>query len=139
MSEALKEDGGSLFDESVQAFEIRDWVTDKVVSIVAKKDEHNDYPALVFEVDDRGRRTKLTLGRDELAAITFCLARQDQQSKLLDARYREYKEVPVRLVAIASRDIKKGSPIVMWRKERVPIDFEYTHEPTNNMFYVNKT
>ena len=62
-----------------------------------------------------------------MAAITFSLAREDQQSKLLNSRFREYKEVPIRLVTIATKDIKKGDPVVIFRKEKVPIDFEYTN------------
>lgn len=99
----------------------------KTVDILARRDDKGDYPVLQLEFqEDDGTVKKLFLKRDEISAITFALSREDQQSKLLASKFRQYKEVPVRLVVQATKDIKKGEYVVVWRKERVPLDFNYT-------------
>lgn len=121
---------GVIFDEELQVFELTPVAGDAYkVLVIGRKDDRGDYPVLTMEFKGRdGKNNSISLWRDELTAITFALSRQDQQSKLLNAKFREYKEVPVRLVIEAKRDVKKGDMIVAWRKERVPIDFNYTHE-----------
>ena len=135
MSEVIRPYQQPNADESVQTLvdnvegfrlQRRDDST-REVEITARKDENGDYPIVQFEVlNPDGEPTIFALGRDEVAAIMFALSREDQQSKLLGARFREYKEVPVRLVIEATRDIKKGDFVVAWRKERVPLDINYT-------------
>ena len=115
------EDGTLL--EGEQGFRLKDVLSSGVIDIMTQADKQGDYPVLFFL---QNGVKKFALWRDELAAITFALSRQDEQSKLIDARFREYKEVPVRLVTVATKDIKKGEPVVIWRKEKVPVEFQYT-------------
>lgn len=120
----------SLLSENVEGFMLpRLDDTSKDVQVVAHKDKDGDYPVLQFHFEDStGEKMSIALDRDQLSAITFALSRQDQQSKLLTGRFRQYKEVPVRLVVRASKDIKKDELVIIWRKEKVPLDFEYTYE-----------
>ena len=129
-----KKENGTVLDNSMQVFGVDSLAGDAThVEIVAKIDEKGDYPVLQFYFKDKeGKEKKFAVWRDEMAAITFALARQDQQSHLLNERFRNYKEVPVRLVIEAKQDIKKGDMVVAWRKERVPVDFDYTYEKFNN-------
>lgn len=113
---------GTIFDDDIQAFR-----TGSGIEVVARKDDKGDYPTLVFVTKDaEGKEHQFSVSRDEMAAITFALSRQDQQHKLLTARFREYKEVPVRIVVQTTKDIKKGDFVVIWRKEKVPLDFNYS-------------
>lgn len=129
-----KEEDGTLFDESSQEFMLENLMGHGHVEVVAQKDEQGDYPVVKFLYENGGKTMKFALSRDQLAAITFALARQDQQSKLLNAKFREYKEVPVRLIIKAQKDIKAGELVVVWRKERVPVEFDYTYEKSNKQF-----
>ena len=129
MSEDKKQDLGTetLLDDNVQGFKLNNLLGNGSVEILAEKDEKGDYPALMFNYTDaEGKEVQFALPRDEMAAITFILARQDQQDKLLQKRFQTYKEVPVRLVVQTQKDLKKGDYVVVWRKERVPQDYEYT-------------
>lgn len=113
---------GTILQDDFQAFRLPGGI-----EVVSRKDKNGDYTTLRFIFKDKaGVEQELLIPRDEMAAITFALARQDQQSKLLNARFRQYKEVPVRLVIRALTDIKKDQFVVCYRKERVPIDDEYT-------------
>ena len=117
---------GTLLDDKLQSFQVSSMMGNGVVEILAEKDEQGDYPVLIFYFKDGERDVRFAVKRDELAAITFALARQDQQHKLLDARFQQYKEVPVRLIVQTTKDLKKGDYVVVWRKERVPMDYNYT-------------
>ncbi len=119
-----QEKANTTLDEAVEMFQLESvYGTKSAVTLLAKKDEKGDYPVIEFVVDGK----KFGLWRDELAAVTFACARADQQSKLIQAKFRTYKEVPVRLVIAATKDIKKGELVVAWRKERVPIENEYSN------------
>jgi hypothetical protein len=104
----------------------------KSVDVSSRKDKNGDYTSIFFELGSEcecGQDTKsvqFALNRDDLSAITFALSREDQQSKLMNMQFRKYKEVPVRMVVQATKDIKKGDMVIVWRKEKVPLDFEYT-------------
>lgn len=127
MNDTRKELGEkTILDENMQGFQLTNQMDNGSVEILAERDENGDYPILMFNYQIEGVSHKFALQRDELAAITFALARQDQQSKLLTLRFREYKEVPVKLVIEAKKDIKKGDLVICWRKERVPLDFNYS-------------
>lgn len=120
--EELKD--GAIFDDNIQAFRLATGL-----EVIAKKDDKGDYPMLMFvHKDDEGKEHQFMASRDEMAAITFSLARQDQQHKLLTAKFREYKETLVRVVVQATKDIKKGDFVVIWRKEKVPVDQSYTKD-----------
>mgnify|MGYP001584234148 CR=1 FL=1 len=120
-------ENGTIMDENSQEFQLSNVMANGVVEALAEKDESGDYPILQFSfVGTDGVPVRFALKRDELAAISFALARQDQQSKLLSLRLKEYKEVPVRLTILAQKDIKKGDYVVCWRKERVPQEYNYT-------------
>ena len=124
-----KQDLGTetLLDDNVQGFKLNNLLGNGSVEVLAEKDEKGDYPVIMFNYTDaEGKEVQFALPRDEMAAITFILARQDQQDKLLQHRFLTYKEVPVRLMIEAKKDIKKGDFVVCWRKERVPQDYEYT-------------
>lgn len=121
-----------VLDDSIEGFRIQR-VDDKSkdLEIIAKKDKNGDFPIMSFSVlDNNNEQLTFAIDRDEMAAITFALSRQDQQSKLLDARFREYGEKMVRLVVIANKDIKKGEPVVIYRKEKVPIDATFANSFT---------
>ena len=129
MSEDKKQELGTetLLDDNVQGFKLNNLMGSGNVEVLAEKDEKGDYPTLLFNyTDGEGKEVHFALPRDEMAAITFVLARQDQQDKLLHKRFQQYKEVPVRLMVQTTKDIKKGDFVVCWRKERVPMDYEYT-------------
>lgn len=111
-----------VLEEDYQAFQVRDLSNPRGVEIVVEKDKEGNYPVMMFLVG----KEKFYVKTDELAAITFAISRQDQQHKLLDSRFREYVEKPVRLVTIATKDIKKGDPVIIWRREKVPVEFAYT-------------
>lgn len=122
IGENNKKENGVIFDDDRPTFKLTSLTSDvSNIFIYSKKDEKGDYPALFIEIDGK----KAVVWRDEMTAATFALSRQDQQYKLLDARFREYKEVPVRLIIQTTKDLKKGDYVVAWRKERVPIDFNY--------------
>jgi hypothetical protein len=126
MPEELKEE--NTLTENVEGFRlVRVDDQTKSVDIYSKKDENGDYPAMFFELTgDNGELVRFALKKEEMSAITFALTKADDQYKLLNAKFREYKEVPVRLIIEAKKDIKKGDFVVAWRKERVPIDFNYS-------------
>lgn len=129
MIEDKRQDLGdnTLLDDKVQGFQLTNPMGNGSIEVLAEQDANKDYPVLLFNfVDTIGVSTKFALQRDELAAITFALARQDQQHKLLDMKTREYVERPVRLMIEAKNDIKKGDFVVCWRKERVPAEYSYT-------------
>lgn len=114
---------GTVLDEDFQAFRLATGM-----EVISKKDENGDYSKLMFRVKDKdGNDLDFFASRDEMAAVTFALARQDQQAKLLNSNFRKYKEVPVRLVIRALKDIKAGDFVVTYRKERVPVD-EFNYE-----------
>lgn len=116
-------ENGTLLDDDFQAFRLASGL-----EVIAKKDENGDYPMMMLRwTDAEGVEHDLKASRDEMAAITFALAREDQKSKLLTAQFRKYKEVPVRLVIRALKDIKKDELVITYRKERVPIDFDYDY------------
>lgn len=117
---------GTLLDDSIQGFQLTNPMGNGSIEVLATKDEKGDYPVMSFCFQNGEQTVKFALKRDELAAITFALARQDQQSKLLDTHFKEYVERPVRLMIEAKKDIKKGDFVVCWRKERVPKGYEYT-------------
>ena len=117
----------TLLDDNVQGFKLNNLLGNGSVEMLAEKDEKGDYPVIMFNfTDSEGKEVQFALPRDEMAAITFILARQDQQDKLLQKRFQTYKEVPVRLVIQTQKDLKKGDFVVCWRKERVPQNYEYT-------------
>ena len=128
MSEEKQELGAkTLLDDNVQGFKLNNLLGNGSVEMLAEKDEKGDYPVIMFNfTDSEGKEVQFALPRDEMAAITFILARQDQQDKLLQKRFQTYKEVPVRLVIQTQKDLKKGDFVVCWRKERVPQNYEYT-------------
>ena len=128
MSDEIKKDieDGTLLDDSIQGFQMNNVQGTGQVEIISEKDENGDYPVLQFLFKDGDNETKFALKRDEMAAITFALARQDQQHKLLDQRFLHYKERKVRLAILATKDVKAGDYIICWRKERVPQDYDYT-------------
>lgn len=135
MSEVLDKDDLPLIDENVEGFLLKR-VDDqsKSVEIVAHKDANGDFPVIQLHFEDNnGEKMMLALERDELAAVTFALARQDQQARLLSQRFRQYKEVPVKLVVRATRDIKKDDYVIVYRKEKVPLEFEYSYEKPLNI------
>ena len=130
MIEDKRQDLGdnTLLGDKVQGFQLTNPMGNGSVEVLAEQDTNKDYPVLLFNlVDTAGVSTKFALQRDEIAAITFALARQDQQHKLLDVRMKEYKEVLVRLMIQTNKDIKAGDYVVCWRKERVPVQHNYTH------------
>ena len=117
----------TLLDDSIQAFQLSSLMENGSVEVIAEKDEKGDYPVLQFNfTNTEGESAKFAVKRDEMAALTFSIARQDQQDKLLNARFQTYKERPVRLAIQAQKDIKKGDFVICWRKERVPQNYEYT-------------
>lgn len=126
--------GTPVFDDNEQVFQLKTKFGSSAssVDISAKKDEQGDYPLLVMHFTDKHGSKELALDRDELAAICFALSRDDQQAFLLNQRFRTYKEKMVRLVVTADRDIKKGQPLIVFRRERVPIDDEYTYEKSKS-------
>ena len=129
MSEDKKQELGTetLLDDNVQGFKLSNLMGGGNVEVLAEKDEKGDYPTLLFNYTDaEGKEVRFALPRDEMAAITFVLARQDQQDKLLHKRFQQYKEVLVRLLVQTTKDIKKGDFVVCWRKERVPMDYDYS-------------
>lgn len=129
MSEDKRQELGNdtLLDDKVQGFQLTNPMGNGSIEVLAEQDANKDYPVLLFNfIDTAGVSTKFALQRDELAAVTFALARQDQQHKLLDMKTREYVERPVRLMIEAKKDIKKGDFVVCWRKERVPAQLNYT-------------
>lgn len=120
-TEAKDLENGAIFNDAFQAFRLSTGV-----EVIAKKDSNGDYPTMMFLSKDKdGVEHEFYASRDEMAAITFALARQDQQHKLLDARFRQYVEKKVPLIIQATKDIKKGESICVIRKERVPIDSNY--------------
>ena len=69
---------GTLLDDKVQGFQLTNPMGNGSVEILAEQDANKDYPVLLFNfTDTAGVSTKFALQRDELAAITFALARQD--------------------------------------------------------------
>ena len=111
--------------EDVEMFRLGRQEGGGFVDIQALKDEKGDYPVLRFIFKEDGKERTMILKRDDLSAVTFAVSRQDQQHKLLNARFRKYREKKVRLAIMANKDIKKGEMMIVFRKERVPIDFEY--------------
>src|SRR3990167_6551572 len=114
--------------EDVEGFRlIRADDSTKSVDVSSRKDKNGDYTTIFFELNDLNNENPIqfAINRDDLAAITFALSRQDQQSKLLSANFRKYKEVPVRMVVKATKDIKKDEMLIVWRREKVPLDYEF--------------
>lgn len=112
---------GVIFKDGFEAFRLSTGI-----EVIAKKDANGDFPTMMFLVKDKdGVEHEFFAKRDEMAAITFALARQDQQHKLLDVRFRQYVEKKVPLIIKATKDIKCGESICVMRKERVPIDSQY--------------
>lgn len=127
-----------VLDDSVVGFRLQQKDdTSKDVEIIAKKDQNGDYPVVTFNFMVGEEAQSFSLSRDELSAVVFSISREDQQSKLLDSRFREYKEVPVRLVVEAKKDIRKGEMVIVYRKEKVPIEFEYNREKVKDVYSFN--
>ena len=92
MTDEMIKEKNTIFDDNLVGFQMQR-LDDKSkdIQVIARKDENGDYPVMIFSfVNKNGENESFVVGKDEMAAITFSLAREDQQSKLLNSRFREY-------------------------------------------------